>query len=51
MVLLGPFVPLFCELGNFVKILDPPHLFRKISQVKTLVILVLVLIISSLGWV
>ena len=30
---LGPFDPPFYELGNFVKILDPP-LFRKISQVK-----------------
>ena len=30
---LGPFDPPFYELGNFVKILDPP-LFRKSSQVK-----------------
>ena len=34
MVFLGPFGPPFYELGNFVKILDPPPLFRKISQVK-----------------
>ena len=34
MVFLGPFGPPFYEFGNFVKILDTPPPFRKISQVK-----------------
>ena len=32
MVFLGPFGPPFYELGNFVKILDPPAYAEKVAK-------------------